>query len=481
MDNIPYLQALNHIRNVKPVFSKRTLPLDEACGWMLADPLFAKFNVPPAPVSAIDGFALCSSDAAKATEKNHITLAKTKFQPVTRGCPIKHPFDTVISAETAVSYTNTELTIKRSAKAGNNIREPGDEIKKGRLILPAGAKLRPIDIGALAEYGYMKVPVKSISVGIIPVGSNLIKPGVILKPGQTTESNSYMTAAYVRQFNVPAVRYLVVENERDKLKKAITKALKENDIILIATGILGNNIDNIPAIISNMGKLIFQGVLMNPAQSSMLGIIKGKPVLCLPSSPLGAATALRMFVRPLLEMWGFSGSSRSKLTATSGCMIETDENIDEMRFGVTAFVEGKPIALPEPKSARTQISGIRANGYIHIPRGIKSVESGNVVKAVADADADDLKTTILIGGNYSQGMETFVENAAEAGLIVKFGDGDPIELLTNKYCHAVCSDKKLSLNIPIETFSLCDGTYLIMRKDMNDSLCSSLRRFAGVI
>ncbi|HJJ36418.1 MAG TPA: molybdopterin molybdotransferase MoeA [Methanocorpusculum sp.] len=481
MDDISYLQALNHIRNVKPVFSKRILPLDDACGWVLADPLFAKFNVPPAPSSTIEGFALCAHDIAKATEKNHITLTKTKFQAVNRGSHVKPPFDAVISSDKTVSSTDTELVLKQSVKAGANIQKTGEEIVKGRLILPGGAKLRPIDIGALAEYGYMKVTVKCLSVGIIPIGSNFIKPGVTLKPGQTVESNSYMTAAYIKQFGLPTIRYPVVENERDKLKKAIMKALKENDIILIPTGLTTNNTDYLPTVINDMGKLIFHGVLMNPAKSSLLGIIKGKPIIGMPSSPLGAVTALRMFVRPLLEMWGFSGSARSKLTATAGSLLETDENIDELRFGAAAFVEGKPIALPEAKSARTQISGIRTNGYIHVPRGIKTVEPGNVVKAVTDADADDLKATILIGGTYSQGMETFVENAAEAGLIVKFGEGDPIELLTNKYCHAVCSEKKLNLNIPIETFSLCDGTFLIMRKDMNDSLCGSLRRFAGVI
>jgi len=479
MDQISYLQALNCIRNVKPVFSKRILPIDEACGWVLAEPLFVKYNVPPAPCSSITGFAIHAADTNKANENNHITL--TKFQRVSVDNAIKPPFDAVIGIDDIISSIDTELVINTPIKTGKNIRQIGEEITKGRLILPAGAKLRAFDIGTLAAYGYMKVPVKCVSVGIIPIGTNLIKPGISPKPGQVVESNSYMSAAFVKQYGIPVIRYPVIDNERDKLKKVLSRAIKENDIILISSGSSMENKDSVATVINDLGKLLFREVLMKPAKSSMLGIIKGKPIIGIPNFPLSAATTLRMFVRPLLEMWGFSGPERSKLTATAGCVLETDENIDELRFGAAAFVEGKPMALPENRSASIQLNGIRANGYLHIPRGINTIEPGNVIKAVTDANADELKATILIGGIYSQGMETIVENAAEAGLVVRFGEGDPIELLTYKYCHAVCTDTKLNLNIPLETFTLCDGTYLIMRKDMNDSLCGSLRRFAGVI
>ncbi len=479
MEKISYLQALDHIRNVKPVYSKRMLPIEDACGWILAEPLFAKYNVPPAPCSAMDGFAVTAAETTKANERKYVTL--TKFQRVNTSNPVVEPFDAVILIEDIVKFTETELTIREAIKKGKNVRATGEEVAKGRLILPAGAKLRAFDIGALAGYGYMKVPVKCVSVGIIPTGTELIKAGTIPKPGQVIESNSYMVEAYVKQFGVGVIRYPAVEDDQAKIKKALTKGLKENDIIIISAGSSMGSKDYTSSIISDIGKLVFHGVLMKPAETSMLGLVKGKPVIGMPRFPLAVATTLRMFVRPLLELWGFKGPARTKLTATAGSIVETDEEIDELRFGATAFVEGKPISLPEIRSASSQMNGIRANGYLHIPRGMRTTEPGNVIKAVADADPDELKATILIGGKYSQGMEPFVENAAEAGLVVRFGEGNPAELLANKYCHAACSEMKLKLNVPLETFLLCDGTYLIMRKDMNDSLCGSLRRFAGII
>ena len=97
MKKIPFEDALSHIRNLLPVYGLRTVPLQDAVGCVLAEPVYAKYNVPPAPVSAMDGFAVDSASTADASNTNPVTL--TNFDRVNTGNVVRSQFDAVIMVE----------------------------------------------------------------------------------------------------------------------------------------------------------------------------------------------------------------------------------------------------------------------------------------------------------------------------------------------------------------------------------------------
>ncbi len=87
-----------------------------------------------------------------------------------------------------------------------NVREAGEDVRRGETVLRAGALLRPAEIGVLASLGRANVPVhRRPVVAIVATGDEVVAPGRPLGPGQIRDSNSYTLAALVRRYGgVPA-------------------------------------------------------------------------------------------------------------------------------------------------------------------------------------------------------------------------------------------------------------------------------------
>ena len=367
MNKIPFEEALSLVKKTAPAYVSRTVSLPDAAGCVLSEPVYAKYSVPPAPVSAMDGFAVKAAATLGASAETPLTISE--FDRVNTGNVVREMFDAVIMVEDVEfdgSDAPAEITIRAPIKAGRNVRATGEDIEAGRMVLPAGARVRPFDIGALAGYGITEVAVRSVSVGIIPTGSELIAPGEVPKPGQVVESNSVMTEAYLRQFGVDVIRYPPVADNRELIREAIEKAVAENEIVLLSAGSSMGSKDFTASAIADLGEIVFHGVFMKPAKPSMLGIINGKPVIGMPGFPLSAQTAQRLFVRELLELWGFTGPSHETLTVTAGETVSSDDFLDEFRFAAAAEVSGRIVALPQIRSSSMQMNGIRANCYLHL-------------------------------------------------------------------------------------------------------------------
>ena len=485
MNKIPFEEALSHIRNVAPVYASRTVSLQDAAGCILTEPVYANYNVPPAPVSAMDGFAVKAASTLGASDTTPLKL--TDFDRVNTGNVVRPQFDAVIMVEDVEfdgSDAPLEITIRAPINAGRNVRAAGEDIEEGRMVLPAGARIRPFDIGALAGYGITEVPVRSVSIGIIATGSELIAPGEVPKPGQVVESNSVMTEAYLRQFGVDVIRYPPVADNRALIREAIEKAVAENEIVLLSAGSSMGSKDFTASAIADLGEILFHGVFMKPAKPTMLGIVQGKPVIGMPGFPLSAQTAQRLFVRELLELWGFSGPAHETISVVAGETVGSDDFLDEFRFAAAAEVAGRIVALPQIRSSSMQMNGIRANCYLHIPRGVSEAKAGDAVSAVLNVPYAELSRTILLGGAYTAGAEALLVKAASAGWSIRFGDissTNPALLLDNA-CHGMCLPQGFDLgNLAgeVECFALGDGTMLVMRCDMEDVQAAALRSFAG--
>lgn len=486
MMKITYSDALNMVKSVEPVYAVRICPIEHAVGKVLAEPVYAKYSVPISPVSAMDGFAVSAKKTEAASKDNPVTL--TDFDRVNTGNVVRDCYDAVImieDVEFSGSENATEITIRDPISPGRNVRATGEDIDAGRLVMPAGTRIRAFDIGALAGYGITEVSVYSVSVGIIPTGSELISPGEIPLPGEVVESNSVMTAAYLREFGVDVICYPPVADNQALIRGAISRAVAENEIVLLSAGSSMGSRDFTAQAIADLGEVLFHGVLMKPAKPSMLGLVQGKPVIGMPGFPLAAQTAERLFVRALLEEWGWRGPKQEMLSAEAGEDVKSDEDIDEFRFAAAAMVDGRVVVLPQIRSASMQMNGIRANGYMHIPRGTAKVKAGDAVTAVLNVPVEELSSTVLFAGVYSAGVERVAARVAASGLSVRFGDvsSENPNLLRNKACHALCVAEGFDVDalsdIPLEPYPLGDSTVLLMRCDMEDDICERLRVFAG--
>ncbi len=186
-----------------------------AVGRITAGPIFARFSVPAIHLSAMDGIAVRSADTRGASEQHPVTLPVAVR--VNTGNIVPPGYDAVVMIED-VWVEGETYTIRKPVSPWQHIRPVGEDIGESEMILPQGHRIRPQDVGALANYGVTEVAVKNVRAGLIPTGSELVPAGEMPPPGKVVESNTLMAAAVLEEAGVEAHRYAIVPDDYDRIR-----------------------------------------------------------------------------------------------------------------------------------------------------------------------------------------------------------------------------------------------------------------------
>jgi putative molybdopterin biosynthesis protein len=434
---------------------RETIPITQAVGRVVAVPVYAQYSVPEANISAMDGIAVRSSDTIGASEQAPVTLEH--FARVNTGNIVPQGFDAVIMIEDTWQ-TGGKIQIQKSIAPNQHVRPVGEDIKENQLVLPSGHLLRPFDIGALATYGVTHVEVKSIEIGIIPTGSELVPLGVRPAPGQVVESNTIMAQVFLGAMGAHCTRYPIIRDDPDLIAEMLTTAVRDNDLILISAGSSAGTRDFTAGVISSLGELLFHGVAIRPGKPVLLGKIGKKPVLGLPGYPLAAQTILREFAAPLLETWGFAQAQRYTLRAKLSQAINSDLGFDDFvpvyagRVGQTCW------CVPHMKGAGVQMATVRANGYTHIPAPLEGYESESEVDIILTTDPNRIDRTLIVSGSLDPSLEDLANFVHNKGLFIhatEFGNIGAMLAIQKNACHAA------PMNLP--AFSLLPDCRFLMQ------------------
>ena len=188
-------EALGLVRTSFPEkISRRLVPLRESVGRITATPIFARYSVPEVHLAAMDGIAAKSRDTHGAGEQRPVTL--TDAVRINTGNVVPERFDTVIMIED-VTISGDCYIVRKAAPPWQHVRPAGEDIGESEMALPSMHRIRPHEAGALATYGVTEVETVSVSVGLIPTGSELVPPGTRPRPGQVVESNTIMAEAWL--------------------------------------------------------------------------------------------------------------------------------------------------------------------------------------------------------------------------------------------------------------------------------------------
>jgi len=486
LDQITLKEAVDIIRKTPKVVGSRELRLLDACGQILAESLYAKYSVPEVPTAAMDGFAVVSGETASACNQTPITL--TNFERVNTGNVVKKGFDAVIKVEDVWFHDEDpkEIVIRKSVNPGSYIRPPGEDIRKDQLILPAGVKILPFNIGAIAAYGITSVKVKRICVGIIPTGSELIMPGTHPAPGQVVESNTIMAEAYLRQFGIDVIRYPPVTDNRVLIRGALEKGVDECDIVIVSAGSSTGTKDFTASVIDEMGELLFHGISMKPAKPAMFGIINRKPVFGLPGYPLAAQTVLRVLVAELLESWGWTGPEKKTIPVVLGSTVSSDGGLDEFGLYAAARIGDHYSAIPLSRGSSIQMTGVRSNIIVHIPIGVEGFEAGEVIDALLQVPEEELDQTILIAGINNKSLDLLTEKCMKEGIVIRAGTSSGISalmLLMRGACHLASVSDEDDCSFCGEGYSVhtFNQLRLVTKKEITDKKINRVLEIAREI
>ncbi|SCG84546.1 putative molybdopterin biosynthesis protein MJ0886 [Proteiniborus sp. DW1] len=393
-------------------FEHEEIQVLEALGRITYEAIYAKTSSPHYNAAAMDGILVKSKDTEGASDVNPKVLELNKdFIYINTGNPVTEPFDAVIMIEDVIELGDSKVQILKAAHPWQHIRPIGEDIVATEMIIPSRHKIRPIDIGALISGGIQTLKVyKRPRVGIIPTGTEIIDDINSLTIGKILDSNSRVFEGLILEYGGTPNRYGPVEDEYELLKNSILKGIEENDILLVNAGSSAGTKDYTVKIIEEIGEVIVHGIALKPGKPTILGVVKGKPVIGIPGYPVSAYLVFDTFVKPLiLKHIGLEEEKEEIVKATvSKRIVSSLKNRELIRVNL-GYVNNKLVATPLPGGAGVTMSLVKADGIAVIPRNLEGIEAGDEVDVKLLKPLSNIKETLVSIGSHDLIMDIIAD------------------------------------------------------------------------
>ena len=294
------------------ILSSIKLPIEDSVGYVLSENIQSEKNIPGFRQSSMDGFAIKLEDVQKilpiqdalpAGSSKQLSLNKNACIKVFTGGPVPEGADIVIQKEWTRVASNSIQINAGYLELGANIRMQGSDIKKGAIAFKKGTVISAMHIGYLASMGITKLPViRKPRVGIIITGNELVQPGNELLPGQVYESNSYALKACLQKQQINRIQLYHVKDNLEATQETISKALSENDMLLITGGVSVGDYDFVAGACIQQGvQKLFHGVKQKPGKPLFFGKKADVLVFGLPGNPSSVLSCYQQYVFPALN------------------------------------------------------------------------------------------------------------------------------------------------------------------------------------
>ena len=361
-----------------------SVSLSELAGRIFARAISAPNPLPLFDNSAMDGWAVRSSDIAGASLERPVSLRPIAVVPagqffggeigagecarIFTGSPLPAGADAVVMQEDTRVAEKKVLTLE-AVKPWENIRFAGEDVKKGAVIANRGDRVTAAMLGLLGACGVDQAEVFARPrVAIVATGSELRGPGETLRPGEIYESNRLAVATLVDQAGARAEIKPVVRDDLASTVAALSEAA-EADAIITCGGVSVGEFDFVKAAIERLGGTVdFWRVAIKPGKPFLHATLLGKPLFGLPGNPVSSLVTFWLLVRPaLLRM---SGASEVAPPISFGELVEEISNPGDRRHFIRVKMDRNgSVLVSGPQASHRLGSMAAANGLIDVPPG----------------------------------------------------------------------------------------------------------------
>ena len=365
-----YLELLEH-QGFEP--QTQVIPVYESCGRVTAEAVYAHICAPHYTASAMDGVAVCARDTFGATETTPVTLHPEQFTVLDTGDPVPEGRDAVIMVEDLVKNEDGSITIHAAAAPWQHIRQIGEDVCAGEMILPGHMTVTPAAIGAMIAGGVLELRViRRPVVGIIPTGDEIIPPCTDPRPGDILEFNGSIFSAMVRQWGAEPVVYPIVPDDFDRIKAMVEK-----------------------------GQVLYHGIAIKPGKPAILGCRGKTAILGVPGYPVSGIIVIEQFLKPLIEHWLKTAAqpehyAQATLTRPVVSGLKYQEFV-RVRMGA---VGGRLMASPLSRGSGVVSSFMKADGILEVPQGLEGYEAGEEVTLRLLSPMEKLRNTLVVIGSH---------------------------------------------------------------------------------
>jgi molybdopterin molybdotransferase len=401
-DLVPFDQARAAVLERLRPLPAREVPLGDALGCVLADDVTAAEDLPPFANSAMDGFAVRAADLAGASDQEPVALevtgevfAGTARLPTVQaggaarimtGGPLPPGADAVVPVEQA-TVDGDAVRIRLAPGERQFVREAGEDVRAGTVVLERGRVLDPAAVGMLASVGRRLVPVHpKPRVTVVSTGDELVDPGDPLGPGQIRDSNSWLLVAQARAAGADAFRCGKLRDDPEALRRGFALAAAEGDLVLTSGGVSVGERDYTKQVLAELGDVRSFRVAMQPGMPQAFGFAAGTPLYGLPGNPVSCFVVFEVLVRPALRRLAGHPDDRldrPRVVARLGEPVRSPPGkVSFLRVRLQVGDDGLVATLTGHQGSGVLSSCVAADGLAVVPAERRELDAGAAVQVV---------------------------------------------------------------------------------------------------
>lgn len=389
-------EALDRIiAGVHPLPGQEAVAVRAALGRVTACDAVSEIDVPSHTNSAVDGYAVAGRALPDAGTRS-FAVAGTAWagRPFSDPVPEDHcvrimtgakmpgQTDTVIMQE-HVELQDDSVCISSGHRAGENVRQAGEDISRGHAAVPAGKLISPAELGLLASAGCTGVLVRpKLRVAFFSTGDELRSLGEPIREGEVYDSNRYTLHGMLSRLGVEILDLGVIRDDPEALNRAFRDAAQSADAVITTGGVSVGDADYVRQTLEQLGEVNFWKIAIKPGRPLAFGSILDTPFFGLPGNPVAVMVTFYQFVRPaLLRMMGLSDIKPVRLRVECGSGLKKKPGRTEF---IRARVAPRPDGTITVDKTGAQGSGIlssmsQANCFIVLPPDCSGVMAGEYV------------------------------------------------------------------------------------------------------
>ncbi len=320
------------IERVKPITKTEIVYTSNAISRILAENILAPRDVPPCDNSAVDGYAVFFNDLNSKIKTRlpvkarvpagHPLEGTAKHGEAIRiftGAPMPIGMDTVYMEEDC-EVEGSEVILPPGLKKGANRRFKGEDVKKNDLVIAAGKRLRPQELGLAAAIGRAELRVfKPLKTAIFSTGDEVYDPTQEAPKGCIYDANRYTIMGLLNDLGCCVTDLGIISDNEDAIAKTLAKATTGHDLILTSGGVSAGEEDHVKAAVTRDGTIHFWRLSIKPGRPIALGQVARTPFIGLPGNPVAAMVTFMIIARPLILMLaGASDISATRFPVKAG-------------------------------------------------------------------------------------------------------------------------------------------------------------------
>ena len=315
-NSMPVVKARELIRSfLTPMTAIERAHVRSALGRVLAQDVVSPIAVPGHDNSAMDGYAVRFQDLLPVGDTVLKRIGESfagkpwtgaigagECVRIFTGGVMPRGADSVVMQERAVEdASGVRIAPGALARAGQNRRFTGEDLKAGQIVFRSGQRIRPAELGMIASLGIGEVSVfRKLRVAFFSTGDELKSIGTPLGPGEIYDSNRYTLHGMLTRLDCDVIDMGVIEDVPEKLERAFATAAASADVVVTSGGVSVGEADYVKQLLDKLGEVLFWKIAMKPGRPLAYGRIGGAHFFGLPGNPVSVMVTFYQFVRDAL-------------------------------------------------------------------------------------------------------------------------------------------------------------------------------------